>query len=334
MNDRPLVGVIVPAYNAERWLAAALRSLQAQTLADWTCVVVDDGSTDDTAAVAEKFAAGDDRITLVHQANAGVGAARNTGLAILPDCPYVAFFDADDVYLPDALERLVAALERRPDAVGAYGLADYVDRHGDVLDPGLHPARQRWRREVVGHRLRLQDNDADASFRTMAVAGPIWPPAVAVERTEKVRAVGGFDPDFMLVQDWEMFLRLTRHGPFAALDEPVALYRRQGANRSSQHDEAWYFMDRVRRKAWESPENTPEQRRCVTRAWRLLEGRQVLVLARHALRSLRRRRWRSAYEASVGVLVCAALLLRWSPPPASRRRTRWIRPDDHLDVPL
>jgi hypothetical protein len=187
---------------------------------------------------------------------------------------------------------------------------------------------------LVGHRLRLQDNDADASFRTMAVAGPIWPPSIALQRTAAVRAVGGFDPTMTLVEDWDIFLRLSRHGPFAALDETVALYRRQGSNLSSQHDEMWYFMDRVRRKAWESPDNTPEQRRCLTRAWRLLEGRQVLVLARHALRSLRQRRWRSAYEASVGILVSAALLGRNAPPPPERWRTRWTRPDDHLEVPL
>jgi glycosyltransferase involved in cell wall biosynthesis len=334
MNTSPLVGVVVPAYNSARWITATLESLQTQTLTEWTCVVVDDGSTDDTAQIVRKIAAVDERILVVQQSNRGLPSARNTGLAALPDCRYVAFLDADDLYRPRALELLVRTLEKRADAVGAYGLAEYVDESGATIGAGLHPARQRWRREIAGHRLALQDPKADASFRTIVVGSPIWPPAVALQRTEQVRAVGGFDPSFPMAEDWEFYLRITRRGPYAAVDEHVAQYRRQGTNMTSRHDEMMYHLDRARRAAWESCENSADQRRFLLRAWRLLEGRQVLVLGRHTLRSLRRRRWRSAGEATVGAVICAALVLRPSPPPANRRRPRWTRPDDHLNIPL
>jgi hypothetical protein len=137
-----------------------------------------------------------------------------------------------------------------------------------------------------------------------------------------------------MAEDWEFYLRLTRHGSYVALDEHVAQYRRHGTNLTSQHDEIMYHVDRARRLAWESCENSTEQRRLLVRAWRLLEGRQVLVLGRHTLRSLRRRCWRSAGEAFVGTLICSALILRPFPPRANRNRPRWTRPDDHLSIPL
>lgn len=330
----PLVGVVVPARDAEPWLAHTLASLQGQSFADWVCVVVDDGSGDGTAAVAGSWASADPRIVVVRQRGSGVAAARNRGLRALPACRYVAFLDSDDLYLPHALGDLVAALEARPDAVGAYGLAEYVDTGGQLLHPGLHPARQRWRRELRGGRLVLQHPEADADFATMVVAGPVWPSAVALHRLEAVRAAGGFSPDFPVAEDWELFLRLTRRGPYVALDRVVAGYRRHGANLTSGHAEVQYHVDRVRRTAWESADNTPEQRAAVARAWQLLERRQVLVLGRHTLRSARRRAWRSAGEAAVGMLVSGALSLRAAPPVARRSRARWTRPEDHLDVPL
>lgn len=328
------VGIVVPAYDVERWIGETLRSIQDQTFGDWCCVVVDDGSHDRTAEVVRAVAADDPRIRLVRQPNGGLPAALNTGLAALPTCGYAAFIDGDDVWLPQALETLVAALDRRQDAVGAYGLAEYIDEEGEPLHPGLHPERQRWRREIRGRRLVRQPVAADATFATMAVVGPIWPPAVALHRMEAVRAVGGFDTFHRAVGDWDLYLRLSRSGPYVAVDEQVAGYRRRGANMTCHHDDIMFECDQVRRRAWESADNTADQRRDVLWAWRRLEARQVLVLGRHAVRSCSRRCWSSAAEAAVGVLICSGLCLRTSPPPAKRRRTRWTRPDDHLAVPL
>lgn len=78
------IGVVVAAFNADRWIEASLVSLQAQTFKDWVCVVVDDGSTDRTAAIAEAWAARDPRVRVVRQANRGVSAARNRGLQLRP----------------------------------------------------------------------------------------------------------------------------------------------------------------------------------------------------------------------------------------------------------
>lgn len=105
----PAVSVIIPAYNASEWLPAALGSLSAQTCPDWEAMVVDDGSTDSTAAAAQRLAAKDARIRLLRQANAGVSAARNAGIAA-SEGEYICFLDADDLLHPQALELALGAL--------------------------------------------------------------------------------------------------------------------------------------------------------------------------------------------------------------------------------
>ena len=104
------MGVVVPAYDVERWLPECLDSLLAQTHREWEAVVVDDGSPDRSGEVAESYAARDPRIRVVHTANRGLGAARNTGVGhVLGD--YLAFLDSDDVLPPDAYATLVGRLE-------------------------------------------------------------------------------------------------------------------------------------------------------------------------------------------------------------------------------
>ena len=105
MKQKNCISVIVPVYNAERCLAACVDSLLAQTYADFEVLLVDDGSADTSPAICDRYAAADDRVRVIHQKNAGVGAARNAGLdAARGD--YLAFVDADDTVLPDYLETL------------------------------------------------------------------------------------------------------------------------------------------------------------------------------------------------------------------------------------
>ena len=105
------VSVITPAFNAERYLADAVRSVLGQTRTDWELVVVDDGSTDATQAVLAAFA--DSRIRVVRQENRGEAGARNTGLRSAQG-EYIAFLDADDLYLDSALTDVVDFLDAHP----------------------------------------------------------------------------------------------------------------------------------------------------------------------------------------------------------------------------
>jgi CDP-glycerol glycerophosphotransferase len=107
----PRISVIVPVYNVEAYLAECLDSLLAQTVGDLEVVMVDDGSTDGSAAIAEDYAARDARLRLVRQDNHGLGHARNTGLTAAGG-EYLAFADSDDLVPPDGYERLLRSLER------------------------------------------------------------------------------------------------------------------------------------------------------------------------------------------------------------------------------
>lgn len=153
------VTVIVPGYDVAPYAAAALESLQHQTLRDWTAVLVDDGSADTTGDIFDDAAAADSRFRVVrHAERVGLGAARNTGLDLV-DTPFLGFLDADDVLTPTALERLVGVLEEtgsdfavgayvrlRPDDTGLYTVGDVQpwvsaatapERRGTTIDQ--HP---------------------------------------------------------------------------------------------------------------------------------------------------------------------------------------------------
>lgn len=108
-----MVSIIVPAYNAERWLPAAVRSVLAQTEQDWELVLVDDGSTDATPGLCDGYAASDRRIQVLHTENGGLSAARNNGLELCRG-EWVTFLDADDVLHPDML-RIMLGTARRSD---------------------------------------------------------------------------------------------------------------------------------------------------------------------------------------------------------------------------
>ncbi|MFC9327024.1 glycosyltransferase family 2 protein [Kitasatospora sp. NPDC057015] len=107
----PRLSVVVPIYNVERYLQECLDSIAAQTFGAFECVMVDDGSTDDSAAIARTYAAGDPRFRLVQQDNQGLGAARNTGLRHLGGTEYLAFMDSDDTLPPGAYELMVSTLD-------------------------------------------------------------------------------------------------------------------------------------------------------------------------------------------------------------------------------
>ncbi|WP_369824219.1 glycosyltransferase family 2 protein, partial [Kitasatospora sp. Root187] len=108
----PRLSVVVPIYNVERYLQECLDSIAAQTFEDFECVLVDDGSTDGSAAIAEAYAAKDTRFRLVQQENKGLGAARNTGWRHLaPGTEYLTFVDSDDTLPTGAYQLMVSTLD-------------------------------------------------------------------------------------------------------------------------------------------------------------------------------------------------------------------------------
>ncbi len=218
------IAVIIPAYNAAAWLPGCLGSLRAQTHADWSAIVIDDGSTDDTAAVAG--AQPDTRIHLVRQANAGVSAARNRGIAAALDrtgdrrAGAILFLDADDWLSPDALTRLAATLDASPWAVAAAGPYAAVRPDGRVSRASSPPSGCLLARLLV---------------RNLFVNG-----GQLLICREAVEAAGLFRPELPFGEDWEYWTRLATLGEFASVprgtpvlyarEQPGSAYRRMATD--------------------------------------------------------------------------------------------------------
>jgi glycosyltransferase involved in cell wall biosynthesis len=258
---RPRVSIVVPAFNAERYLVATIESVLGQSIADWELALVDDGSTDSTLAIAQRYADRDTRIRVVHQANAGGGAARNRGLEeISPDAELIAFLDADDVYERDTLETLIRVLETQPEAVAAHGLARFIDGQGQCILVGEAEQWGRNRRTIGGVYPGVVPAGSPTTFAVLSFWCPIHTPGQGLIRRSEFDKIGSIDAATS-VADWDMWLRLALHGDIAYTDKIVLNYRRHEGNMSGQWRQMASDMRYVRRKLMASSELSAEQRR-------------------------------------------------------------------------
>lgn len=204
------VAVIIPCYNTGHYLGEAIASVLSQTVRAHEVVVVDDGSSDDSAAIATSFPG----VRLLRQANLGVSEARNHGLRETTS-EAVVFHDADDRLLPHALEIGVRELEKHPDCAFVYGFNRAIGPDGVLLE----------RDEP----LRVED----ASYARMLEGSGLVPPSSAIFRRSAVEAVGGFRRAQALAEDYELYLRVARRFPIHCHNEVVVEYRRHSANASA-----------------------------------------------------------------------------------------------------
>jgi glycosyltransferase involved in cell wall biosynthesis len=259
----PEVSVVIPAFNAARYLPAALESVLTQNVRDIEILVVDDGSTDDTEALLRRY---DAPVRYLRQENQGVSVARNLGIQKSRG-RFVGFLDADDTWLPGKLERQLEALRATPGVRACYGAFLMVDDALVVLAESQSP-----RHGTLLEDLLLHGN----------VVGSIC--TVLAERT-LFDEVGGFDPTFSQCADWDMWIRLATRTDFAYVSEPLVTYRQHATNMS--RNAALFESDSrsVLEKAFAQPELPPTLLRLRRRAL----GRNLFVLARsyfHARRPL------------------------------------------------
>jgi GT2 family glycosyltransferase len=284
------VGVVVPAFRGARFIAATIASVRAQTHANLVGVVVDDGSDDETAMIARDAIDGDTRFKVIEQPNQGPCVARNIGYARLGEAAsLITFMDADDVWLPDALETLVRALADQPNAVGAHGLGDFIDEHGRWIDPGAFAGIGRRRVDPGRGWPRVRAPGEPTTFATVATTSGIFPPGLILARRSAYEKAGLFDPNARYAEDWDMLIRLARHGDLVAVDRVILGYRRHSSNvgASAQVPEA---CARVRRWTFTDPSADPAQERALRSSWRAAQVLGVRQRARSGLGSLRQRR--------------------------------------------
>jgi glycosyltransferase involved in cell wall biosynthesis len=208
----PEVTVVITTHNHARFLRDAIDSVRRQTFTDLELIVVDDGSTDDTPMVL----AGAPGLETIRQARAGLSAARNSGWHAGRG-RYVAFLDADDRLLPEALAVGVACLREHHDASFVSGHHVVIDAAGvQVSDP---------RRPCV----------TDRHYRALLRSNYIAMHATVLYRRETLEAYGGFDPTLPASEDYDLYLRVARLSPIVCHPHIVAEYRWHGGNMSRNH---------------------------------------------------------------------------------------------------
>lgn len=229
-----LVSVIVPVYNSEKYLVEAVNSITGQTYNDLEIIIIDDKSTDNSLAMANKLAATDSRIKVVaNEKNLGIGGNRALGIQLARG-EYICWQDADDISLSDRVMLQSAYLDSHPEVGVVGGFITFFDEKGD------------------GVTRTYKEHDAELR-KTIFRYNPIAQPAAMFRKTV-YDTVGGYDESYKVSEDLEMLFRAGESYEFANVQQVVLRYRQSDSSLTASK---MYEMERValmiRRKYKDSP---------------------------------------------------------------------------------
>lgn len=255
------VSVIIPAYNGDRFLAAAINSVLQQTYGDYEIIIVDDGSTDNTAQVAQQYGK---TVRYFHQVNQGVAASRNLGLAAAMG-DYIVFFDQDDLLLPDKLSSQAELLDRQ--------------QHLGIVNSGWQICRCD-RPNSPQATVQPWQQIPDLSPANLIIWKPVFLGAMMFRRTWLER-VGGFDTALEQTPDVDLVMRLAQVGcPAAWVEEITVQYRQHEANASKNSLLQAQELNQITASFFAQPNLAPELKKLeapsryqsyIWAAWRLYE---------------------------------------------------------------
>lgn len=207
VSDRPpTVSVLLPVYNGGSYFTTAVESVLDQTFADFECLILDDGSTDATAKIADELARRDSRIRVIHSRNRGLVASLNTLIAAARG-EFIARMDADDVCMPARFERQVEFLRRHPEMVCVGSSYWMIDEAGRTITRILPPLE-----------------DAAIQDQTLRGHSTISHPS-AMLRCSVLRRLDGYRAEYFPAEDLDLWLRLGEIGKLANLSQPLIRYR-------------------------------------------------------------------------------------------------------------
>lgn len=263
--------VVVPAYDAAATLAETLDALLVQRCTDWDCVVVDDGSDDETLSVARDYAQRDTRISVVSQPNAGTGGAYNTGV-MQARGDYVVLCSADDILLPEHLAQMSAFIEQNP-GFDVYTTNGYL-----------------WTPESDARVLKYEPGTVRASWTLTDLISECFFSVGAAYRRALFDAVGGYRVE-VFGEDYDFWLRAMATGArHRYLDEPLSLHRLSAEQKSANAIRAYHSDVRLLTDLQQRFDLSPEERAAIGHKVREIDAtvaniRKELLL--HRLRLLR-----------------------------------------------
>jgi glycosyltransferase involved in cell wall biosynthesis len=224
-SSPPTVSVVIPAYNAAPWIAETIDSVLAQTFSDFEVIVVDDGSTDETPNIVSSY---EDSIRYLRKRNGGSASARNAGIRAAQGA-YIAFVDADDLWMPQKLELQMDLLSNDIDLAWVYSDAFVVEEKSDNV---LYRA---------GEHVSLHAGDI---LRPLVLHDFIPSPTPIVKR-EVFAVAGYFDESLRRSEDWDMWLRIAAELRASFVDQPLAKYRRHSLGKTGTIDLEYTFQSRM-----------------------------------------------------------------------------------------
>lgn len=218
--EKPIVSIIIPAYNAEKYIKQTIESAIGQTYKNIEVIVIDDGSKDGAAEIVKSF--GDQRIIYIFQENKGQSAARNSGIKIAKG-KYISFLDSDDLFLPQKIERQVDFLESNPDCGVCYSkIYHFFSDQPEKL----------YYNPIPNYSGYIFDK-----LLTHSVVNPL----AAVMRKEYLDKYGGFKEDWRRCDEQYLWLKMAFNKvKFCYLDEVLGHYR---INRESMSNQNVYVVE-------------------------------------------------------------------------------------------
>ncbi len=204
MNE-PIISVVIPCYNAEKYIKETIESVLNQDNENFELIIVDDGSQDDSEKIIKSFK--DKRIRYIYQKNAGVSAARNKGITNAFG-RYIAFLDSDDLFLEANLRKKIEILESNK----SISLIHSAEIKFDTFTQEIIEIVKGKQGEVLDDLLSLSTN-------------VIHSPSSVIASKAVLDKLGGFDPNLSTSADWDMWVRLASITSFAYLEEPLVKYR-------------------------------------------------------------------------------------------------------------
>lgn len=218
MNDRPLISVILPVYNAEKYVREAVESVLAQTFSNFELIVINDGSTDGSGAILRDLAANDHRIMLVERPNRGLVSTLNEGIE-LARAEIIARMDADDIALPERFAEQYRRMSEAPNLGVLGSFTVLIDAEGKTIRQGDYP---------------VSEGDVSAFLEAGC---PFAHPSVFM-RKEAALAAGGYRRAFSHAEDYDLWLRIHEAGyALGNIPKPLLKYRVHDTNVSLVHRE-------------------------------------------------------------------------------------------------
>jgi glycosyltransferase involved in cell wall biosynthesis len=271
----PRVSVVVPAFNAAPYIGETLASVAAQTLDDWKLTVVDDGSTDDSAAIAARWAGRDARMRLLRQPNRGTAAARNAGFAASDTgAEYLMFLDADDCLEPSALEVMAAYLDRHSEIGMVHSSYTLIDSHGRGMEADEEPWTTRW--VPAGRRVsKLRREEPGTPFVSVFCLAVILPSTTLFRRSAYC-LTPAWDEEFgEPFGDTNLFLHMALVSNIHHIEEPLVRHRRHDSQMTAHLDKLG-SQERKLYERWRDPAGLTDAQREIVRTARRFRERKLI----------------------------------------------------------